>query len=83
MSDAYADGWRAIHDTMRKLQNVLSAFAHFATFSKSRVMSVGELVEQGVLDLRLGRPKERYEGAPDELRERIATAADLRDGTSR
>lgn len=29
----------------------------------------------------LGRPKERYEDLPEELRERIATASDVRDGT--
>lgn len=29
----------------------------------------------------LGRPKEHYEDLPEELRERIATASDVRDGT--
>lgn len=83
VADAYRQGWAAITDTMSKLQNVLNSFKHFASFSKSRVMTVGELVDQGVLDMRLGRPKDRYEDAPDELRERIATAADVRDGTLR
>jgi hypothetical protein len=31
----------------------------------------------------MGRPKDRYEDAPEELRERIATASDVRDGTLR
>jgi SAM-dependent methyltransferase len=83
VTDAYANGWTAINDTVQKLRNVLASFEHFANFRKSRVMTVGELVEQGVLDIRLGRPKDRYEDAPEELRDRVATAADVRDGTLR
>jgi hypothetical protein len=83
VADAYREGWSAITDTMTKLQNVLKSFEHFASFSRSRVMTVGELVDQGVLNLRMGRPKDRYEGAPEQLRARIATASDVRDGTLR
>jgi type I restriction-modification system DNA methylase subunit/predicted DNA-binding transcriptional regulator AlpA len=83
VANAYLQGWLAINDTMRKLQNVLKSFEHFVSFSKSRVMTVGELVDQGVLDLRMGRPKDRYEDAPGELQERMATASDVRDGTLR
>lgn len=83
VADAYTSGWATISDTVRKLNNVLASFEHFASFSKSRVMTVGDLVEQGVLGLRLGRPKDRYDGAPDEIRDRIASAADVRDGTLR
>lgn len=81
VTHAYIEGWHGINDTMLKLQNVLASFEHFATVSKARVMTVGELVEQGVLEVRSGRPAERYADAPDALRERIATAADVRDGT--
>ena len=83
VADAYRQGWLAITDTMRKLQNVLKSFEHFASFSKSRVMTVSELIDQGVLDLRMGRPKDRYDNAPAELQQRIATASDVRDGTLR
>lgn len=83
VADAYRQGWSAINDTMRKLQNVLKSFEHFAAFSKSRVMTVSELIDQGVLDLRMGRPKDRYDNAPEELQQRIATASDVRDGTLR
>jgi SAM-dependent methyltransferase len=76
----YTAGWVEISDTMRKLQNILSSFEQFAAFSKARVMTVGELIEQGVLDLRVGKPKDRYDNVPTELRDRIVTAADVRDG---
>lgn len=80
---AYAGGWAATNDTMRELQGILSGVEHLRSLSKSRIMTVGELIEQGVLDLRVGRPRERYEDAPPELRDRIVTAADVRDGTLR
>lgn len=79
----YVNGWVAINETMQKLKNVLASFEHFASLSKSRVMTVGELIDQGVLDMRMGRPKDRYEDAPEELQERMATASDVRDGTLR
>jgi hypothetical protein len=79
----YVNGWVAINETMQKLTNVLASFEHLASFSKSRVMTVGELIDQGVLDMRMGRPKDRYEAAPEELQERMATASDVRDGTLR
>ena len=82
----YVNGWVAINETMQKLKNVVdfgASFEHFASFSKSRVMTVGELIDQGVLDMRMGRPKDRYDDAPEELQERMATASDVRDGTLR
>lgn len=83
VTSAYFGGWTAINDTVQKLKNVLASFEHFASFSHSRVMTVAELIEQGVLDLRMGRPKDRYDDAPEGLRARIATASDVRDGTLR
>jgi len=79
----YVNGWVAINETMQKLQNDLAFFEPVASFSKSRVMTVGELIDQGVLDMRMGRPKDRYDDAPEELQERMATASDVRDGTLR
>lgn len=83
VANAYQQGWSAINHTMKELQNVLKSFEHFANFSKSRVMTVRELIDQGVLDLRTGRPRDRYEDAPGELQKRLATASDVRDGTLR
>jgi N-6 DNA Methylase len=79
----YVNGWVAISKTMQELKNVLALFKEVASFSKSRVMTVGELIDQGVVDMRMGRPKDRYEDAPEELQERMATATDVRDGTLR
>lgn len=83
VASAYVTGWAAIKDNTQKLQSVLSSFEDFANYSRSRVMTVGELVDQGVLEVRLGRPKDRLKDLPEELRARIATASDIRDGTLR
>ncbi|OYW79563.1 MAG: hypothetical protein B7Z26_07860 [Asticcacaulis sp. 32-58-5] len=37
-------------------------------------MTVGELIDEGVLELSAGKPTERYADAAPELQERIATA---------
>jgi hypothetical protein len=81
ITETYTQGWAEINDAMTKLQNLVKSFKHFAAFSTSRVLTVRELVEQGVLDVRQGRPKDRYEDAPEELRERIVEASDISKGT--
>lgn len=78
---AYLNAWAVIADTTRKLRGVPSSVDRLAGFSSSRVLSVAQLVEQGVLDLRMGRPKDHYDNVPAELRDRIATASAVRDGT--
>ena len=83
ITNAYVSGWAAINDIMQSLRNVLASFEHFTNSSRPRVMTVGELVEHGVVDLRPGLPRDRYQDAPKDLRGRIATASDVRDGTLR
>lgn len=80
---AYANGWAAINHTMRELRDTVADFEDVTHLSKSRTMTVGELIEQRVVDLRPGRPEKRYENVPSQLRDRIVTAAHVRDGTLR
>lgn len=80
---AYTEGWSAINDAVQKVNDTLAFFEHSASFSYSRTITVGELIEQGVLELRQGRSKDRYADAPKLLLARIAEARDIRDGTLR
>lgn len=80
---AYANGWAGINTTLQELGHIVAGFEDVTGLSTSRTMTVGELIEQRVLDLRTGRPKERYRDAPPALRGRLATAGDVRDGTLR
>lgn len=80
---AYIGGWGAIHHAAEELRESLTRLDYRAEFPKARVMTVGQLVEQGVLEVRRGHPKQRYEDAPPTFRSRVATPADVRDGTLR
>lgn len=77
---AYEAGWAQIHDSMDQVKNALASFQRRESNSHSRVMTVGELANQGVLEVRAGRPRDRHDNAPAHIRERIITAADVREG---
>lgn len=79
VAKAYAEGWAAIDDSLQKLKNVRSFYEQVTRFSDARVMTVGELIEQGVLEYRAPKPKDRYDDLPAELRARVVQAADVRD----
>jgi hypothetical protein len=75
----YSEGRTVIDVTIRELQNILSSLPKLGETAPSRVLTVDELISQGVVELRSGRPADRYKDLPAELRERIVTAADVRD----
>ena len=83
VTSAYVDGWTAIQESVQRLTNILDLFEHFGAFSRSRVITVGDLIDQEVLDLRQGRPKDRYADAPKALRSRMVEARDVRDRSLR
>ena len=78
----YTEARRDIHATADLIQT-LSAFPGPTNLPKSRVMTVGELLDEGVLEQSTGKPSDRYADVAPELQERIATAADVRDATLR
>jgi hypothetical protein len=80
VSRAYAEGSAALDDVLRELQQTHVSYTELGRFGSSRVLTVGELIERGLLDLRNGRPADRYENLPARLRARIVTAGDVRDG---
>lgn len=80
---AYAQGRAGLDDDVRQLQLLQASFQQPGRLAKARVLTVGELIEQDVLDLRIGRPQERYLDADPDLLARVASAADVRDGTLR
>jgi N-6 DNA Methylase len=77
---AYWEGRAVIDVTIRELQNIFSSLPELGETGPSRVLTVDELIEQGVVELRRGRPADRYKDLPAQLQERIVTAADVRDG---
>ncbi len=83
LSRAYMDGRAAIQDALRELEHSVSSYQDPPEPGPSRVLTVAELIDHGVLDLRSGRPADHYEDLPDRLRTRIITAGDVRDGNLR
>lgn len=77
---AYTDGRAAIEGALRELEQTVSSFQQLPQPGPSRVLTVAELIDHGVLELRSGRPADRYEGLPARLRARVVTAGDIRDG---
>jgi hypothetical protein len=78
---AYSEGRAVIDVAIRDLQNISSSLPELGETVPSRVLTVDELIEQGLVELRSGRPADRYKDLPGRLQERIVTAADVRDGS--
>jgi type I restriction-modification system DNA methylase subunit len=81
VSRAYAEEIAALDRALRELQHTHVSYAEPGQFVPSRVLTVGELIERKVLDLRNGKPADRYKDLPARTRARIVTAGDVRDGT--
>ncbi len=79
----YLASWAAIRETVHNLQSAVTPTEVLRNPSKPRVLTVSNLIDQNVLELRMGRSKDRYVDAPDTLQNRFATASDVRDGTLR
>lgn len=79
---AYERGWAEIAATRTAINNELDGIQYFKQQPRSRLMTVGKLVEEGVLAIRQGKPKDRYAEAPEVLRARIISAGDVRGGTN-
>ena len=79
---AYQRGWADIMATTQAIAEARNGVEFFAQHSLSRIMTVGELVDEGVIVVRRGKPKDRYDDEPDVLRARIISAGNIRDGSN-
>lgn len=70
----YQQGWQDIRHTLEQLPDALAGITPVTQLDPGRVMTVQELVKQGVIELHTGRPKDRYSNQAD----RIITPADIR-----
>lgn len=74
VATAFHEGWRAIHHTLHELPTALTAITPVTQLDPARVMTVQDLIAQGMVDLQAGRSKDRY---PDQ-EDRVVTPADIR-----
>lgn len=74
----YSSGWRIIDHEIQELRDAGSSAAPVANFPAARVMTIGELIDQAVLEVRAGQAKHKLDEFPADLRSRVVTATDLR-----
>jgi hypothetical protein len=79
IASQYESGWDAMRAAADDLKRVLDSSAAFEGFPAARVTSIGALVEQGVVDVQVGRSVSRYDDAPEELRSRMVRAGDIQN----
>ncbi len=75
----YADGWAGMTATVEKLTSTLKTLTAMPAVSAPVVVSVGELVDQGVLEIKAGRHRDR-EDLPELVAERLVTVGTVRRG---
>lgn len=80
VSRVYAEGSAALDNVLRELKDTQTSLSGLGQFGPSRTLTVRELIERKVLDLRNGKPADRYKNLPERLRARIISAGDVRDG---
>lgn len=78
---AYAQGWGEVNETMSRLNAVYRTLKRVSSVPPARVLTVGELADQGVIELKAGRSRDKDVELPPELARRVVTAGDVRDGT--
>jgi SAM-dependent methyltransferase len=76
----YRNAWATIDTQSAELGAALTAIDRQPAFSAARVLTVRDLSDQEVLDIRIGRPAQSYEELPNALQACIVTAGDIRDG---
>lgn len=77
----YADGWKAINETLARVKGTHRTLELLSAVPPARVLTIGELIDQGVLELKSGRPRDKAVVLPPELAQRVVTPGDVQDGT--
>lgn len=74
----YAASWKQLYNTVAAIEGSSGSLRHFAGTTDARVFTVGDLIDQGVLEVRPGRviPRE----VPDELQHRVVSAKHVTAG---
>ena len=78
---AYLDGWKAINASFDHVQERRRTLQRISAVPSARVLTIGELVDQGLLEIKAGRPRDRGNELSADLARRVVTAADVRDGS--
>jgi len=78
---SYSRERAGISTSVELLERIGSGLPQQISVGVSRVVTVGELVEQGVLELRPGRHQDGSQEASEDALARVVKASDIREGT--
>ena len=77
---AFQAAWSGLNGALDDLQDTRMSCDPSIDASNLRIMSIRDLAELGALDMQIGRPVSRTGELPEDVKARIATAADVRNG---
>ena len=85
---AAAEVAHEFHTAFDNMERALGRLANSSKFLKlvtnvstARIVTLGDLATQGAIEIRAGKPTDRYVDVPDRYRNRIVQASDIRDKT--
>jgi len=78
VATAYEDSWHELYKVVEHIKGSSGSLRHFAGTTDARIFTVGDLIDQGVLKLRLGRVLSK--DVPAELEHRVVTHKHIRGG---
>lgn len=78
VADTYVSGWRNLNQTLDRISGASGSLRHFAGTSGTRIVTVGDLIDQGLLEVRPGRAK--TSDLPGELKHLYVTPAQIKNG---
>lgn len=77
LAETYLDGWRAMIKALEDVAGSGGSLRHFAENPQSRIFTVGELIDEGVLSLKAGKKRT---GLRSHLVPYVVEASDVKDG---
>ncbi len=78
---AYVDGWTALNTSLDHVRGLHGSLHLVSNVPTAKVLTIAELVDQGVLEMKAGRPRHRDNELTSEIAKRVVTAGEVRDGT--
>lgn len=76
--DTYLNSWKNLNETLDRISGTSASLHHFAGTRGARIVTVGDLIDQGLLEMRPGRVKST--DLPDELAHLYLTPAQIKNG---
>ncbi|MFI5436751.1 N-6 DNA methylase [Rhodococcus baikonurensis] len=78
VANTYLDSWKRLNTTIDRISGLSNTIDHFAGTSGAHIVTVGELIDQGLLEMRPGRIG--ASDVPEDLQHVYVTHSQIRNG---